>query len=100
MKDKYQIIIRPHITEKSTLLREDNKYSFVVSRDATKPEIRRAAEELFDIKGSIIDVHTMQSTGKSQGKNEPLSTRKTSTLEKGYYHRRRRNKDISVFESI
>ncbi len=68
MKDNYQIILRPHITEKSTMLREDNKYSFVVSKDATKPEIKRAAEELFDIKGSVIDVHTMQIRGKVKGR--------------------------------
>lgn len=67
MKDNYQIILRPHITEKSALLREDNKYCFVVSRDANKTEIKRAAEELFDIKGSIIDVHTMQVRGKTKG---------------------------------
>ncbi|MYF97829.1 50S ribosomal protein L23, partial [Candidatus Poribacteria bacterium] len=68
MKDNYQVILRPHITEKSTLLREDNKYSFVVSRDASKTDIRRAAEELFDIKGSIIDVHTMRVRGKVKGR--------------------------------
>ncbi|MCY4403421.1 MAG: 50S ribosomal protein L23 [Candidatus Poribacteria bacterium] len=68
MKDNYQIILRPHITEKSTLLRENNKYSFVVSRDANKMDIRRAAEELFDIKGSIIDVHTMRVQGKVKGR--------------------------------
>ncbi len=68
MKDNYQIILRPHITEKSTLLREDNKYCFVVNRQASKLEIKRAAEELFDIKGSIIDVHTMQVRGKVKGR--------------------------------
>ncbi len=68
MKDNYQVILRPHITEKSTFLREDNKYSFVVSRDASKTDIRRAAEELFDIKGSIIDVHTMRVRGKVKGR--------------------------------
>ena len=68
MKDNYQVILRPHITEKSTLLREDNKYSFVVSREASKTDIRRAAEELFDIKGSIIDVHTMRVRGKVKGR--------------------------------
>ena len=51
MKDAYQIILQPLITEKSTILREDNKYAFVVDRNATKPQIRRAAEELFDIEG-------------------------------------------------
>ncbi len=68
MKDNYQIILRPHITEKSGFLREDNKYCFVVSRQANKTEIKRAAEELFDIKGSIIDVHTMRVRGKIKGR--------------------------------
>ncbi len=68
MKDNYQIILKPHITEKSTLLREDNKYCFVVNRQASKTEIKRAAEELFDIKGSVLDVHTMQVRGKIKGR--------------------------------
>jgi len=99
MKDNYQIILKPHITEKSTLLREDNKYSFVVSREATKPEIRRAAEELFDIKGSIIDVHTMRLRGKIKGRmnryqrgRRPHWKKAIITVEEGTR--------ISVFESI
>lgn len=99
MKDKYKVILRPHITEKSTMLRESNKYSFVVSRDATKNDIRKAAEEMFDIKGDIITVHTMQVRGKVKGRMNR-------------YHRGRRahwkkavitvteGTRISVFESI
>ncbi len=68
MKDNYQIILKPHITEKSTLLRENNKYCFVVNRQSSKTEIKRAAEELFDIRGSVIDVHTMQVRGKIKGR--------------------------------
>ena len=68
MKDNYQIILRPHITEKSTLLRENNKYCFVVNRQASKTEIKQAAEELFDIKGNVIDVHTMRVKGKVKGR--------------------------------
>ena len=68
MKDAYQIILQPLITEKSTILREDNKYAFVVDRNATKPQIRRAAEELFDIEGDILSVHTMRVRGKPKGK--------------------------------
>lgn len=67
MRDKYQIILRPHFTEKSSFLRGDNKYVFVVRRDATKTEIRRAAEELFDIQGNIVSVHTMRVRGKPKG---------------------------------
>ncbi|MCY4567468.1 MAG: 50S ribosomal protein L23 [Candidatus Poribacteria bacterium] len=68
MKDIYQIILQPLITEKSTILRESNKYAFVVDRKATKPQIRQAAEELFDIQGDILKVHTMRVRGKPKGK--------------------------------
>ena len=99
MKDKYKVILRPHITEKSTLLREDNKYSFVVSRDATKTDIRRAAEELFEIQGSIINIHTMQVQGKMKGRinryqrgRRPHWKKAIITVEEGTR--------IPVFESI
>lgn len=68
MKDGYQIILQPLITEKSTILRENNKYAFVVDRKATKPQIRQAAEELFDIQGDILKVRTMRVRGKPKGK--------------------------------
>lgn len=68
MKDAYRIILQPLITEKSTILRDDNKYAFVVDRNATKPQIRRAAEELFDIQGDILKVRTMRVRGKPKGK--------------------------------
>ena len=68
MKDAYQIIMQPLITEKSTILRDANKYAFVVDRKATKPQIRRAAEELFDIEGDILKIRTMHVRGKPKGK--------------------------------
>ena len=68
MKDVYQIILQPLITEKSTILRDSNKYAFVVDRKATKPQIRRAAEELFDLQGDILKVRTMHVPGKPKGK--------------------------------
>ena len=68
MKDAYQIIQQPLITEKSTILRDANKYAFVVDRKATKPQIRRAAEELFDIEGDILKIRTMHVRGKPKGK--------------------------------
>ncbi|RKU14210.1 50S ribosomal protein L23 [Candidatus Poribacteria bacterium] len=99
MKDKYSIILRPHITEKSTFLRESNKYSFVVSRDATKKDIRRAAEELFDLKGNILNVHTMQVQGKIKGRmnryqrgRRPHWKKAIITVEEGIR--------ISIFENI
>ena len=60
----YQIIIRPLITEKNTSLMEYNKYSFEVAREATKPQIKRAVEAIFEV--SVLKVHTMNVRGKNR----------------------------------
>jgi large subunit ribosomal protein L23 len=44
------LILRPIITEKATLLLENNQYTFEVVQKATKPEIKAAIELLFDVK--------------------------------------------------
>jgi large subunit ribosomal protein L23 len=44
------IIRRPIITEKATLLLENNQYTFEVMPKASKPEIKAAIESLFDVK--------------------------------------------------
>lgn len=58
----HQIIVRPLITEKNTNLMVDNKYSFEVLRSASKPEIKRAIEMIFNV--SVEKVHTMNVRGK------------------------------------
>lgn len=60
--NSYQIVIRPLITEKNTLLMELNKYSFEVATEASKPDIKRAIEEIFKVK--VNAVHTMTVRGK------------------------------------
>ena len=67
MKDPYRIIKEPLITEKTTILRESNKYAFVVDVKANKAEICKAAEELFDLKDKILKINTMQVRGKTKG---------------------------------
>lgn len=62
MPTPHEIIIRPLITEKNTTLMIDNKYSFEVLRTASKPEIKRAIETIFDV--SVTKVHTMNVRGK------------------------------------
>ena len=58
----HQIIIRPLITEKNTNLMAYNKYCFEVDRHATKPQIKRAVEAIFNV--SVTKVHTMNMRGK------------------------------------
>ena len=45
----YDVIVAPHITEKATLLSEQNAVVFKVAPHATKPQIRAAVEALFTI---------------------------------------------------
>ena len=44
----YDVVLAPHITEKSTLLSEQNAVVFKVANDATKPQIKAAVEALFE----------------------------------------------------
>jgi large subunit ribosomal protein L23 len=60
----YDVIVSPHITEKSTLLSEQNAVVFKVSPKATKPEIKAAVEALFGVK--VTAVNTLTQKGKSK----------------------------------
>ncbi len=62
MPTPHEIIIRPLVTEKNTLLMEKNKYCFEVLRTASKPEIKHAVETIFDV--TVTRVHTMNVRGK------------------------------------
>jgi large subunit ribosomal protein L23 len=58
------LIRRPIVTEKATRLLEDNQYTFEVVPQATKPQIRDAIEQLFDVK--VLSVNTQNSPRKSR----------------------------------
>ena len=58
------IIIKPIITEKSTMESGEGKYTFKVAKKATKIEIRNAVEKLFDVK--VLNVNTINVKGKAK----------------------------------
>ena len=60
----YNVIVAPHITEKATLLSEQNAVVFKVSHEATKPQIKAAVEALFDVK--VTGVNTLVQKGKTK----------------------------------
>lgn len=58
-----QVILRPLVTEKGVhRSSRHNAYAFEVSKDASKVDIRRAVEELFNVK--VVRVHTQNRKGK------------------------------------
>jgi large subunit ribosomal protein L23 len=58
----YQIIIRPLITEKATILAGEQKYAFEVNRGANKNQVREAIETAFSVR--VTKVNTMKVHGK------------------------------------
>jgi large subunit ribosomal protein L23 len=60
--DARNIIVRPIISEKSYKMIEHNRYTFEVAKEASKIEIGKAVEEIFDVK--VTNVNTMRVSGK------------------------------------
>ena len=69
MKNVYEVIRRPLITEKAAILKETRRtLCFEVHRDATKPEIKKAVEALFSVKVADVRVARVHGKVKRQGR--------------------------------
>jgi len=62
MRSPYEVLIKPVVSEKSTKLMEENKYTFKVDPKANKIEIKHAVETAFKV--NVVDVRTMRVPGK------------------------------------
>ena len=62
--EHYDVIRKPIITEKATLVGEANAFVFEVAMDANKPQIKEAVENLFDVK--VKAVNTTVTKGKTK----------------------------------
>ena len=60
----YDVVLAPHITEKSTMLSEHNAVVFKVANGASKPEIKAAVEALFGV--NVTGVNTIVTKGKTK----------------------------------
>ena len=60
----YDVILGPIVTEKSTMLSENNVVTFSVPMTASKPEIKAAVEALFSVK--VEKVNTIRQDGKTK----------------------------------
>jgi large subunit ribosomal protein L23 len=96
VRNPRSVILRPLVTEKGSKLREEgNKYLFSVAPDANKIEIKRAVQEIFNVK--VKDVQTLVVHGKVkrmgafEGKR-PDWKKAVVTLEKG--------QSIDLFEQV
>ena len=60
----FDVIVAPVITEKATIASENNQVVFKVAKTATKPDIKRAVEALFNVK--VKSVNTLVRKGKTK----------------------------------
>jgi len=93
--NSFDILRRPIITERSTMLQERGRYVFEVATGSTKLQIKEAVEEAFDVK--VVKVNTMNVRGKTKrfGPREMLARswkKAVVTLQAG--------DSITIFEGV
>ncbi|MDF7639449.1 50S ribosomal protein L23 [Lactobacillus sp. ESL0791] len=92
--DARDIILRPVITEKSTNLMDDKKYTFNVLLTATKTQVRSAVEEIFDVKVKKVNIMNVRGKDKRVGRY----TGKTARTRKAIVTLTEDSNDIKVFK--
>ncbi len=85
-RDLIDLVLKPIITEKATFQMEDNKYVFDVALKSTKPEIKAAIENLFEV--TVVKVNTIRPARKKKRVGrfigyKPLYKRAIVTLKEG-----------------
>lgn len=77
----YKVLLGPHISEKATIVADNSQQVvFRVAKDATKPEIKQAVEELFNVK--VAGVNVLNAKGKTKRTQRGLGKR--SDVRKAY----------------
>ena len=90
----HDIILRPVITEKSTNLMDDKKYTFNVLLTATKTQVRDAVEEIFDVKVKKVNIMNVRGKDKRVGRY----TGKTARTRKAIVTLTEDSNDIKIFK--
>ena len=87
MKSNFDIIIEPITTEIADRQQEHGKYSFIVRKDSSKIEIKKAVEKIFKV--DVVKVNVMNNKGKTRRRGfrftykEPDTKKAIVTLKKG-----------------
>lgn len=96
MKNSYDIILKPVITEGSMDMLAEKKYTFKVATDANKIEIKKAVEEIFDVKVEKVTTINMDGKLKRMGRYEG----RRASYKKAIVKLTEDSKTIEFFESM
>ena len=69
----YEVLRRPLITEKNTMLQAQGKYAFEIAREANKPQVKQAVEKAFKVKVLAVNVMTVPSKTRRVGRQQVLT---------------------------
>ena len=70
----FEVLRRPVITEKSTMLGEGSQYVFEVARDANKIEIKSAVEEIFKVRVRAVNIIQMRGKMRRMGRKQGMTS--------------------------
>lgn len=96
MTNPHDIIIRPIVTEQSMAQMAENKYTFVVSKQANKTEIKKAVEAVFGV--NVEKVNTLNYDGKV--KRMGRSVGRTASFKKAVVKLTADSKEIEFFQGM
>ncbi len=93
-----EVLVRPIITEKSNEQMALGKYTFRVALTATKPQIKKAVEEIFKV--NVVSVHTMRVQGKQRRQGVMSSAKGYTSNWKKAVVQLRPGQSIQLFEGV
>ena len=96
MKNPYDVIIKPVISEQSMDIAPDKKYTFKVHPDANKTEVKRAVEEIFDVEVAKVNIMNVKGKKKRMGRFEGM----TAASKKAIVTLTKDSKEIEFFQSL
>lgn len=96
MKTPYDVILKPVISEKSMEDAQNKKYTFKVSVDANKTQVKLAVEEIFDVEVKKVNIMNVVGKQKRMGRNVGM----TAASKKAIVTLTEKSKEIEFFQSL
>lgn len=96
MRSSYDVIIKPVISERSTDLAQEKKYTFKVAVDANKTEVKHAIEEIFGVDVAKVNIMNMDGKVKRMGRY----VGRTAAYKKAIVTLAKGSKEIEFFQGL
>ena len=96
MKNGYDVILKPIITEQSMGMSADKKYVFRVADTANKTEVRQAVEDIFGVEVAKVNIMNVNGKVKRMGR----TVGRTASYKKAIVTLAKDSKEIEIFQGL